>query len=156
MDKLVPPEFDTDRLADLVARKYQLLESVQELVVRQEALIERSEMTALLEVLVVKQRLLQELQAVEGQLEPFGQQDPQSRHWRSLQLREQTAARLRGCQELLADILRREKRCETQLLRRREEAMEQLRTLCTTGQMLATYRATELSPKNQLNLVSGE
>ena len=151
-----PMGFETDRLAELVSQKCQLLQSVQELAIRQEELIARGEMTSLLEVLVVKQRMLEELQAVERRLEPFRLQDPQSRRWRNEELRRQTAAWLQECQELLADILRREKRCEVELLRRREETAEQLRNLCTTGQMLAAYEEVEPIPQNQLDLASGQ
>ena len=151
-----PMVFDTDRLAELVSQKYRLLQSVQELAVRQEELIARGEMTSLLEVLVVKQRMLEELQAVEGRLEPFRHQAPQTRRWRNEELRRQTATQLQECQELLADILQREKRCEAELLRRREETAEQLRNLCTTGQMLAAYEAVEPIPQNQLDLASGQ
>jgi|YNPMSStandDraft_1061717.scaffolds.fasta_scaffold02031_7 hypothetical protein len=148
--------FDTDRLAELVSQKYRLLQSVQELVARQEELIERGEMTSLLEVLVVKQRMLDELQTLERRLEPFRHQDPQTRRWRNEVLRQQTAARLQECQKLLADILQREKRCESELLRRREETAEQLRNLCTTSQMLAAYQAVQSVPQNQLDLASGQ
>jgi hypothetical protein len=147
---------DTDRLAELVAQKRQLLQSVQELVVRQEEMVERNEMTALLEALTVKQKLLDQLQAVERCLAPFREQDPAARSWRTEQLREQTAAHLETCQHLLADILQREKRCEAALLQRREETAAQLRNLCTSGQMLAAYRTAEAYPQNQLDLVSGE
>lgn len=147
---------DTDRLAELVAQKYQLLRSVQELAVRQEELVERGEMTTLLEVLTVKQKLLDQVQMVERCLSPFREQAPETRSWRTEQLREQTAAYLETCQQLLADILQREKRCEATLLQRREETAAQLRNLCTSGQMLAAYRTAETSPQNQLDLVSGE
>ncbi len=149
-----PMPLDADRLAELVAQKYQLLQMVQELVVRQQELIDRGEISELLEVLVVKQKILEQLQGVERQLEPFGQQDPQTRRWPSPQLRQATADRLQSCQLLLTDILQREKQCEAQLLRRREEAALQLRQLCTTGQMLAAYQDLEPIPQNRLDLVS--
>lgn len=148
--------FDTDRLAELVAQKRQLLQSVQELAVRQEELVDRGEMTTLLEVLTVKQKLLDQLQRVERCLAPFREQAPETRSWRTEQLREQTADSLEMCQRLLADILQREKRCEATLLQRREETAAQLRNLCTSGQMLAAYRTAEAYPQSQLDLVSGE
>ncbi|MDW8037253.1 MAG: hypothetical protein RMI90_04340 [Thermoguttaceae bacterium] len=145
---------DTDRLAELVAQKYQLLQSVQELVLRQGELIHKGEMTALLEVLGVKQRLLEEIQAVEQQLAPFRQQAPQSRRWRNELLRQQTAALVERCQQLLAEILQQEKHCETQLLRRREQIVGEMRNLCTSGQMLLAYQAAEPAPQSELDLVS--
>ena len=147
---------DTDRLAELVAQKCRLLQTVQELVVRQEELVERGEMTALFELLAVKQKMLDQVQSVERALAPFREQDPQARCWRSVPLRDQTAERLETCQHLLADILQREKRCEAELLRRRDEAAAQLRNLCTSGEMLAAYRTAEGGPQNRLDLVSGD
>lgn len=147
-------QWDTDRLAELMAQKYQLLLSLQELVCGQKELVDRGEMAILLNLLATKQRVLDRLQSVERQLEPFRDQSPESRSWRNGQLRDQTAAYVESCQKLLADILQKEKHCEEQLLRHREEVAGQLRQLCSSGEMLAAYGAAQSRGHTQLDLIS--
>ena len=75
---------DTDLLASFIGKKHDVLEQLRQLSRRQMDLIGEGDMTGLLSVLNVKQNLLVALQAVERDLDPFRQQDPDQRTWRTV------------------------------------------------------------------------
>jgi len=117
---------DTKVLAGLVHRKRECFAQLAELVRRQEALIEAEQMAQLLDVLAVKQRLLGELEQIERGLDPFRGEQPQERRWASEADRQRCAQELDDCQRLFGQIVTQERKCETELSRRRDQTAERL------------------------------
>lgn len=117
---------DTDVLAQLIEAKRQLLEQLHQLAVRQSSLVEAEDMTRLLSLLAVKQRLLESLQAVEQQLAPFYEEDPEQRPWPTPERRQEARLAADRCNELLGLIMQVEQGCDSRLRRRRDEAATRL------------------------------
>jgi hypothetical protein len=147
--------FDTDVLARLVGAKRACLAQLRDLGERQFELIECGNTTALLDVLSAKQRPLIELQRIERALDPFRNQDPEKRRWRSPADRAACARLVAECEATLGEIVRREKQCESVLTRQRDEAAVRLQGLRTAGQACGAYTAMTHVQTSQLDLSSG-
>src|SRR5260370_4930515 len=107
----MPPT--TDILADLVGKKHDLLVQLRDVGLRQMELIEGADMTQLLKLLSSKQRLLGGLQGVERELNPFRQQHPDDRVWRSPADRQRCAEMPARCEALFAEVVEQAKRGQT-------------------------------------------
>ena len=112
---------ETDVLAELIRSKCACLRQLCDMGQRQLELIDQGNMTALLDVLAAKQRVLWRLQQIERALDPFRDQDPDQRHWRTPELRRRCAEEVKQCEALLGEIVSREKLSESALIRRRDE-----------------------------------
>jgi hypothetical protein len=145
---------ETDELAALVERKHGCLCRLRELGARQLELVRRDEMTALLDVLAAKQRLIGELQQIERGLDPFRGQRADTRPWRTPEERRRCAERLAECQSLLAEIVRQERQGESELARRRDAAARQLQGAHIASQARGAYHAATPRASSQLDLMS--
>lgn len=145
-------EFETDLLADLIDRKHQCLAQLRDMGRRQCELINEGSISGLLDVLSAKQEVIARLQSVQRQLDPFRDQEPESRHWRSPGRRHACAEQVQRCECLLAEILAQEKRSELELTRRRDEAANQLQGIHHAGQARGAYIASTAFPTHQLDL----
>lgn len=120
------PSSDTELLADLIRAKRSCLVQVRDMGRKQFELIDDGEMTALLDLLAAKQRLINQLQRIENALAPFRQQDPHQRVWRSEPDRLRCAEDIEQCESLLHEIISQERCGEGMLTRRRDEAAARL------------------------------
>jgi hypothetical protein len=116
----------TEILAELVEQKRKCLTQLADLVRRQQPLIEAEEMTHLLDLLAVKQRLVVALEGIECKLAPFHKEKAEERRWASDRQRARCAEDLEAIKQLLDEILDRERRSEAELSRRRDRVHEQL------------------------------
>ena len=144
----------TDILAQLICAKRECLLQLRELGRRQLDLIEAGEMAALLEVLATKQRSLEQLQRIEKALDPFRDQDPQQRRWRSEEDRRRCAEQLQECETLLGEIVSQEKCSEGELIHRRDVAATRLQGVHLAGQVRGAYTASPAEHVSQLDLRS--
>ena len=117
---------DTDVLAKWIDAKHQLLSQLRELAARQRELVGGGDVTQLMNLLGVKQRLLDVVTTVESRLDPFRAEDPEQRVWRTPEHRIRTRAVSQRCDELLREILAIERDCESKMLVRRDQAANQL------------------------------
>jgi len=148
------PTSRTDVLAELVRSKLVCLEQLHELGRRQYDLIERDDMTTLLDVLAGKQRTLMTLQQIERGLDPFRGEDPQQRRWTTPQQRQTCSGQLDRCEALLDEIVQQEKRSEQELVRRRDRVASQLQGAHLACQARGAYTAETSQNVNQLDLLS--
>jgi hypothetical protein len=148
------PALPTDLLAELIQRKHACLVELREMGRRQFETVVEGSITALLDVLAAKQRVLGALQAVERELDPFRGQDPHQRPWRSPEARQACAATLAQCEALLGEILAQEKQSERELVRRRDEAAARLRGIHAAGQARGAYLPGPHFAPGQLDLMS--
>jgi hypothetical protein len=146
--------FPTDLLIELVGRKHQVLVELCELGRRQLAHIASEEMSELLGVLSAKQHLITALQATERELDPFRDQQPEQRPWRSAAQRTRCGELLAQCEALLAEIVEQEKRSEQQLRIHRDSAAARLQGAHTAGAALQAYVEQPSAPTGQLDLCS--
>jgi hypothetical protein len=145
---------ETDLLAELIRSKHACLIRLREMGRRQLELIERGEITPLLDLLAEKQRSIMELQQIERDLEPFRGRDPDHWRWRKPEDRSRCAEQLRECEALLSEIVGQEKRSEKVLSRRRDEAAKRLQGVHLAGQARGAYTAGPESQISQLDLSS--
>ncbi len=145
---------DTDRLAELVGQKLTCLTELHEIGRRQLELVRSGEMIELLDVLAVKQRLIERLQNIERDLDPFRAQSPQSRQWRSETLRQRCCKKIQSCETIFAQIIEQEKMGETELIRRRDETAVQLDGAHRAGRARGAYSKTSPQYSGQLDLAS--
>ena len=117
---------DTHRLAELIRQKHGVLVQLRDLAGRQLTLIDEGDMTALLGLLATKQKLLAGIQQLERQLDPFRDQDPDSRIWRNPADREQASQMAAQCASMLEETMKLETQGETALSSRRDEAATRL------------------------------
>ena len=105
-------DLPTEILMQLVRARYTCLMQLRDLGRRQGELIDRGDVTGLLDLLSVKQKPLSDIQRIEKALDPYRRQDPERRQWRSADDRAACAELVRQCEMLLAEIVAREKECE--------------------------------------------
>lgn len=133
---------ETCRLAVLVKRKRALLEQLQQLCHRQAETIDRADAERLLRILTAKHKLLSGLEHVERELDPYRQQDPQSRQWASEAERESCRSDARACESLWNEIIDLEERCGGELTRQRAAVAEQLAQVRGQSQAQSAYLNT--------------
>jgi hypothetical protein len=144
------PTADTHHLADLIRRKHDVLAKLHELGRSQLAFVDGGELTELLVVLSGKQQLLEHLQSIERQLDPFRDQDPDSRRWASIEDRRRSAEMIDKCETLLAEIVEQERRSEAVLCLRRDEAAARLQGVHLAGRARGAYETS--SPNGALHV----
>jgi flagellar biosynthesis/type III secretory pathway chaperone len=120
------PRHETDILADLIAKKRDLLRELRALTENQMKVIASSDMRELMTVLSAKQTLLHQVQRVEQGLDHFRHQDPEHRKWRTLDDRQRCRAQAEECQHLVNELVAMEKSCEASMLDQREQVAAQL------------------------------
>jgi len=144
----------TDSLAELIQRKHACLVQLRDMGRKQFETVLQGTMTALLDVLAEKQRVLAELQRLERELDPFRGQDPQQREWRSPEARQACAQTLERCEALLREIVAQEKESERELVRRRDEAAARLRGIHAASLARGAYVPAPHFAPGQLDLMS--
>jgi len=141
---------DTNILAAIIQKKHECLVQLCALGRRQRELIEAADMTSLLDVLAVKQRVLLELQRMERLTDPYRDQSPEERTWSSPELRQRCAQQLQECEQLLQEIVRQEKESEQELIHHRDEAAQRLECFQHARQVSVAY--TTLPPEGACRL----
>ena len=138
-------EHSTNQLATLIAGRRQCLLQMRDLGRKQSELIATGEMDPLLRLLSVKQQLLTALQAIERNLAPYHDQDPEQRIWASADARARCARQLADCRQLLQDIMQIEQQNERHITLRRDEVASQLQTVHSASMARGAYQAQQAS-----------
>ncbi|MGE0759758.1 MAG: flagellar export chaperone FlgN [Pirellulaceae bacterium] len=134
---------DTDILTQLVHARLTLLVELHEILARQAALIGAGDLTRLFSLLAIKQRTLNELVSTDRKLDPFRQQDPEQRVWRSADDRARCRAMVEQCERLLQEIARMERHGEVELVRRRDRVAATLQGMHGAKQAYQAYGESE-------------
>jgi hypothetical protein len=129
----------TDRLAALVAAKLQLVEMLLRLAERQLALVSENQTGGLLKVLAAKQGVLDQLQRLERELDPFRGENPEARHWRHSSQRAECQQQVELTSQLLAQVMNLEKQGEAAMLRRRETIEAELASVQSAADARHAY-----------------
>lgn len=143
---------DTDQLTQLVARKRQVLDMLVQIARRQGEFIAAGDMTTLLKLLAAKPTLIAQLQQTERQLDPFRQQDPDRRAWRSAADRQACQQASQQCDALLAELMQIEQQDESEMVRRRDVVAEQLHGVHSAHVARSAYSAASLPSPASLDL----
>lgn len=145
---------ETDKLSELIQRKRDHLLSLRDMGKRQMEFVADGEMARLLDVLAAKQRVLNDLQRVERALDPFRDQDPESRVWRNAEARADCARLLDECERLLQETVEQERQSEAALTVRRDEAAVKLHGAHAAGRARGAYSSQNPTSISQLDLSS--
>ncbi|MEX0867157.1 MAG: hypothetical protein WD030_07350 [Pirellulales bacterium] len=148
-------ESTTEQLAELVARKHRVLTCLRDLGRRQAELIERNEIDVLLKLLSGKQRLLDELLALDGRLAPFREQDPDRRRWASDDDRARCSEVAADCERMLRQIVQQERESEQAMIRCRDETAARIDGSHKAVQVHGAYFGANQSTASSLDLSSG-
>ena len=144
---------DTDLLASLIDQKCDVLSGLRQLATRQAEIAAGGDMTKLMRLLAGKQSLLQSLQSIESQLDPFRAQDPEARQWRSPEHRQRARAVAAQCESLLGELVLMEKQCAGELSVRRDKIAGRLQGMHNVTHATDAY--TQQTPSHsQLDLSS--
>ncbi|MEX0818581.1 MAG: hypothetical protein WD070_03280 [Pirellulaceae bacterium] len=144
---------ETELLASLIDNKYEVLSSLKQLAIKQMGIVQEGGMTRLMKLLAKKQLLLNQLDNLERELDPFRSQNPESRRWSSPRRRQQTRDRATLCESLLSEVMQLEKQCEDELVVRRDAVAHRLQRLHSVTQATDAYMSN--APiHNQLDLSS--
>jgi hypothetical protein len=135
---------DTARLAALVSAKLQVLEILARLSRRQIELIAASDTPALLKLLTAKETVLAQLTTLERQLDPFRNQDPDRRNWRSPAERAACQQEADRANSLLAEAMQLERQAEAAMIARRDAAAEALSAAQVAADARTAYVAVPL------------
>jgi hypothetical protein len=145
---------DTDTLANLIGEKHRLMVELRALAAKQFELIEANDLTQLIKLLASKQKILTRLESIERGLDPFRNQDPEVRVWRTQMDRDRCAQAATQCEALRGDIVRVEQLCESRLSLRRDEAALRLQGMHQSSQVRQAYAQSTESYRRQLDLSS--
>ncbi len=151
---MIDDTLDTDVLMRRIGQKLAILQQVRDLSQRQSALIAAGDIQRLLSVLTAKQTLLNALQKVERELEPFRRQDPEARRWRSFAEREECRQLAARCEAVLGDIVRIEQQDEAELRQRRDTAAARLQETHYTAEATRAYLGAPAAVRASLDLTS--
>src|SRR5688500_406561 len=110
----------TIELAALITAKTQLVAILVQLGQRQLALIGEGDAGALIKLLSAKQTVLEQLQGVERKLDPYRDENPETRSWPSSRDRAACQAEADRCNALLAEAVELERQAETTMRQRRD------------------------------------
>jgi len=152
----VDKELETDLLTELIGKKLAVLEQLRDLSRRQSDLIADDNIQRLLSLLSSKQKLLNELQKIQKRLEPFREQDPQSRRWRRPADRERCRQLVERSEALLGEIMLVERQSESEMARRRDHAMAQLQKVNSSAAATRAYIDSSSPRQSVLDLHSEE
>ena len=129
----------TDILMQLVRARHVCLVQLCDLGRRQMDLIDRGNVTGLLDLLAIKQKPLSDIQRLEKALDPYRTQDPEKRQWPSADQRAACAQLVEECNKMLKEIVVQEKRCEETMTRKRDATALELQQLRAAGQAHGAY-----------------
>lgn len=131
----------TERLAELIERKHQVLVQLRDVGSRQMELVLSRDTVSLIKLLAAKQNLITALQGLERELAPFTSEPPERRAWISEQARAHCASRAAECNVLLRDIVALEKRGVDQMTVHRNEIANQLQQVHAAAEVRSAYQA---------------
>ena len=137
------------QLLQLLMQQYHVLKRLAELTNKQSPLIADNCITELLELLLEKQRVVDDLSFVQSQLAPFSVLDAQQRHWPDVESRRaaQTAAKL--CDELLLRISSCESADQEALQSNRDRLAEQLSSFHQAAGAYRAYKDDHVLPQSE-------
>lgn len=138
-------EAGTFRLAELIRVKLKIIELLAGLARKQLALASAGDTGELIKLLSAKQTVLAQLHAIERQLDPFRAEDPETRVWRTPGDRIRCQQHAQQCDELLAATMELERQAEAVMLRRRDQAAEQLVEISGAAEAATAYSIPTMS-----------
>lgn len=143
-----------ERLTQLIAAKRQVLEQILELTKTQQQQIQADDLTKMLRILTVKDRLIRNLNSLETALNPYRDDDPDSRPWPTMDARLKCRADSERCEQVLAAVLQLEQECDEAMRTRRDQIATQVHAAHDAARARHAYNSTQSQRSQQLDLSS--
>lgn len=129
----------TQLLYDLILEQRKILLELKHFAETQLQIVQENELGKLVSLLATKQQAIQRLQDVDRRLNPFRDQDPDSRQWSSTEQRDECRRMAKECPRLLADVMKLEQASEEILTQQREQVTQQVDQSVARSQAAASY-----------------
>lgn len=139
-------DLSTAKLAELVSKRRKCLVQLRDVGRTQFEMASAGQTNELLRLLAAKEQLLAALQAIDKQMAPFHDQDPQSRFWASPEDRTRCALDVEACQQLMREVVELEQAAERQATILRDDAAGQLRSAASAGRVRDAYLQNDRRP----------
>ena len=136
-------ELSTSTLSELIAKRRKCLTQLREIGLRQGELVAAGNMSDLLRLCGAKQQLIVAMQALESQLAPFQNEDPERRVWASTEARGRCADDAEACRLLVQEVMAMEQAGERQMTVWRGDVAHQLRSVNSAGRVRDAYQANK-------------
>ncbi len=144
----------TERLTALTNAKVEVLEKLRDLARVQAEVTRSCDATELLNFLSRKQPLMDQLAAVQSELNVYSQDDPDQRQWRSSEARQSCRKQVERCQLVLSEIVLLEKQTLDEMIERRDAIASQLQNGRDATAAATAYRTSEYLVEGSLDLTS--
>ena len=146
---------DTATLIQLVAERWQTLQTLLEMSLQQSEIIQQDKISELLPFLSRKQPLLQRFAELQEQLRPYAAQSADARKWDSEAQRQACQQQLDESEEMLAEMMRLEQECETSLVAGRDRLAERMQQSDGSQRAASAYQSADrIAPTSRLDLSS--
>ncbi|MHC2067404.1 flagellar protein FlgN [Bremerella sp. T1] len=131
---------ETDQLVQLIDQKHEVLTQLLTLSQYQLRLAGHdSHIDDLMRVLAAKQTLIERLTRIDRTMDPFRQQNPESRVWRSASERTQCSQKAKQCEVLLTELKQLEHKSTEVVASHRDEISKLLRETHTSVDSASAY-----------------
>lgn len=131
---------ETDQLVQLIDQKQEVLTQLHTLSKYQLRLAGHDEhVNDLMRVLAAKQTLIERLTRIDRQMDPFRQQNPETRLWRSASERQRCSQTARQCEILLTELKQMEQQSTDAVATHRDEIARMLRETHTANDSVNAY-----------------
>ena len=137
---------DSEHLYQLIGQKLDLLEQLHSCSGNQMQYVDSENLSALLEVLAAKQRLLFEIEGLDRQITRYHVDDPEDRVWPSQEMRTRCREMVSRCNVLVREALENDQLAEQQLSRKKNEAKQQLLQVSDKIRVQGAYRQQKQHP----------
>ncbi len=136
----MPSVEETDQLVQLIDQKHEVLTQLLTLSQYQLRLAGHDDhINDLMRVLSAKQTLIDRLTRIDRTIDPFRQQDPESRVWRSSSERTQCSQTAQQCEVILDELKAIEQRSTEVVTSHRDEIAALLRQAHTSSDSVTAY-----------------
>lgn len=132
----------TQQLFDLILEQRSILLELKHFAETQFQIVQQNELGKLVSLLATKQQAIQRLQEVDRRLNPFRDQDPESRIWSSPEQRDACRRMAKECPRLLADVMKLEQAAEEVLTQQREQVTQQVDQSSARSHAASAYLQT--------------
>lgn len=139
---------------ELLSRRIQLLAQLRAFVAEQEVAIQAGEVDRLLEILAEKQSLLNALEVTEQLIARWRANGSSTNHWPPQEWPECLRKLWHQAQEVIAELVDREKACGEQMELRRAQVAAQLEAHVASAKAQEAYRANWDLPDSPGHIVS--
>ncbi|MDR0705433.1 MAG: hypothetical protein LBF88_10665 [Planctomycetaceae bacterium] len=125
---------------ELIYRKEEILRRLLPISVQQLEIVRQSNLTVLLQLLAVKQRLMNEFELIEKQLRPFLEILPEERTWNNDTERLEVGGRLERCAAMLEEIIRNDSTSMEELEVQKIDTEKQLKRVRQGSRIFSSYK----------------